>query len=115
MKLSKIIFLSLLFLCSKSVFASAYQGKVTNVFAHAGKVFVTVAGGAFDGPVSCTTTTDYIMLWIEPGTSYGKALISIALTAKTTDRLTWVAGDSTCIPGPSGITTEQLTSMDLKG
>ncbi len=115
MKLLKMMLFGLFFLGSNAAIASAYQGKVTHVFAHAGKVFVTVANGAFDGPVSCTTTTDHMMLWIDPATDYGKAMISIALTAKTTDKLTWVGGDNTCITGPGNRTSEQLVSMDLKG
>lgn len=115
MKLFKITCFCLLLFCSKAAISSAYQGKVINVFAYSGKVFVTVANGAFDGPVSCTTTTTNMVLWIDPTTAYGKTLVSIALAAKTTGGLVWAGGDNACITGPGAVASEQMVMIDFKG
>lgn len=103
----------LLFQVSESE-AGSYQGEVTNVFAYGSKVFVTVKNGSFDNSTTCTGSTTELKLWLDPSTDYGKALLSIVLTAKTTERVVWTLGSNSCISGPTG-QAEELSAIDLKG
>lgn len=114
MKLIKLSTAILLALITSYVYPGSYQGKVSNVFAYSDKVFVFVSEGFYDDPNTCTDRTDRLSLWIDPATDYGKALLSISLTAKTTGRLVWAGGSNSCIAGPGG-NSEQLTTIDLKG
>ncbi|MCE9685630.1 hypothetical protein LZP73_05290 [Shewanella sp. AS16] len=96
------------------VYAGTYQGKVTNIYAYGGKIFVRIANGGWDSNSTCTTSTDSFEVWLDPENEYGKALLSIALVSKTADKLVWVAGSGTCIDGPRG-KSEGLSGVDLKG
>lgn len=95
-------------------YAGSYQGKVSNVFAYNGKVFVYVDSGSYDNSNTCTGSSSQLTLWLDPATDYGKALLSIVLTAKLSDRLVWVVGTNSCLAGPGG-QAEELLGIDLKG
>ncbi|WP_148049864.1 hypothetical protein [Gallaecimonas pentaromativorans] len=113
MRFYRLIFLFILF--PSICFAAAYQGKVANVFASSNKVYIFVNKGYFDNSSSCTGETSYFVLWLDPSTDYGRAMLSIALTAKTSKTLVWVSGDNNCSIGPSSHKAEKLLSIDLKG
>lgn len=99
---------------ASSTFAGSYQGKVTHIFAYGGKVFVRIGEGGWDSSNTCTTSSSGFEVWLDPADDYGKALLSIALVSKTTDRLVWVAGSGSCIDGPRG-KAEGFNGIDLKG
>jgi len=111
--IKSVIFIAMVIL-SSTANAGSYQGYITNVFAHSGKIFILVKNGTFGNSTTCTGFTDRLSLWIDPSTDYGKALISISLTAKSSNKLVWVTGSTTCITGPLG-NSEQLSAIDLKG
>ena len=95
--------------------AGSYQGQITSVFAYGGKVFLKVENGTWDDSNTCTGRNNRLDVWLDPATDFGKALLSIALVAKTTDKQVWVVGNARCSDeGPLG-RTEQLIGMDLKG
>lgn len=95
--------------------AASYQGTVSHVWAFQGKVYLIVDNGAFDGsPGSCPTSSNAMQYVMDPATPYGRALMSIAMTAKVTGRLIYVAGDGACTSGPGG-TAEGIVHMDFKG
>ena len=95
--------------------ATSYQGTVSNVWAYGTKIYVIVGDGAFDGSSgSCPLAGNKMMFAIDPGTAYGRALLSIVLTAKVTGRLAYVAGNGVCEGGP-GNNAEGLASIDFKG
>lgn len=77
-------------------------------------MFVRVSNGVWDSNNTCTTNTDSFEVWLDPSEEYGKALLSIALISKTTDRLVWVLGSGSCISGPRG-KAEGFSGVDLKG
>ena len=108
---------SILGLCAAVTAASAasYQGTISNVWAYGTKVYVIVGDGGFDGSSgSCPLAGNKMMFAIDPNTPYGRALLSIALTAKVTGRLAYVGGNSICEGGP-GTNAEGLATIDLKG
>lgn len=94
--------------------ASSYQGTVTNIFAHSDKVYVRVANGHYDNKSACVSTDNSIEVWLDPNAEFGKALLSLALVAKTSDKLVWLATDDICISGPRGIAVAKLVALDLK-
>jgi hypothetical protein len=98
---------------SPATLATAYQGKVTNVFAWNGKIFVHFTeGGTAD---YCSQSLDRYIAWIDPESEYGKTMITLAISAKLSGRLVWVAGNGSCISAGSGRYAEVLTAIDLKG
>jgi len=113
----KAIALSLLLvfaMLASDAYAGSYQGQITHVFAYVGKVYIDVQDGGFDNPTTCTGSSDHLALWVDPSTDFGKALVSISLTAKSTGRVVWVSGNNTCITGPLGA-SEQMLAIDFKG
>ena len=113
MKVFKSLLLLAVFFSAVPAIAGSYQGKVTGIFAYSGKVFISVKNGSFDNPNTCTTQASGMSLWLDPALEYDKAMLSLALSAKVTDRLVWVAGGS-CISGPSG-KAAKLSAIDFKG
>ena len=109
----KVIVFSIILLPS---FASAgsYQGKITSVFPYNGKVYVRVASGGWDNSNTCTTGDNGFEVWLDPAEEFGKSLLSVAMVAKTTDRLVWVVGNGSCSSGPQG-QAEKINGIDLKG
>ncbi|MDH5325952.1 MAG: hypothetical protein OEZ68_00625 [Gammaproteobacteria bacterium] len=103
-----------LFLPQANGHAGSYQGRVTNVFAYNNKVYVFVKNGNFDNNNTCTGSVQSLTLWLDPQSDYSKAMLSIALTAKTTDKTVWVAGNNVCTGAPSGY-AEGMLAIDLKG
>lgn len=101
MVLLKPVFTVVMLLLSVGASSSSYQGKVKSVFAYSGKVFITVGAGSFDNSNTCTGQTAGLTLWLDPASEYDKVMLSLALTAKVTDKLVWVAGGS-CSSGPFG-------------
>ena len=95
--------------------AASYQGTVSHVWAYQGKVYLIVDNGGFDGsPGSCPSSANAMQYMMDPATPYGRALISIAMTAKVTGRLIYIGGDGICTNGPGG-TAEGIAHMDFKG
>ncbi|TVZ37418.1 hypothetical protein P886_1759 [Alteromonadaceae bacterium 2753L.S.0a.02] len=113
MKFSWAIKIFLIMFISTSSFAASYQGKITSVFAYNSKIFILIKNGGFDNSESCTNQADGMSLWLDPTQDYDKAMFSLALTAKTTDKLVWVGGGD-CIAGPFG-QSAKLVAIDFKG
>ncbi len=90
--------------------AGSYQGYVTNVFAVDGRVHIKLDTGA--GTSQCGAGTAY---YIDVGTEFGRAMLSIAIIAKTTQTLVWVAGTDSCLVGTPYNGSEALAQIDLKG
>lgn len=112
----KILCSLVLIIFSSVCYGASYQGKVTNVFAYNGRILVNIKNGSFDNPEgNCSTKTDSMPSYIDINTDYGKALLSIVLIAKTTEKLVWASASSNgCINGPLGSSGE-LKHIDLKG
>lgn len=97
------------------VSASAYQGVVSNVWPHGGKVFVFLSSGSFDGaPSACPASGGRAFYSLDPNTAFGRALMATALSAKLSGRVVWVQGNGACAPSPLG-DSESLNGIDLKG
>lgn len=111
-----IIFVVLAFSIQESALAYSYQGTVSNVYANGGLIHVIVSAGSFDSGNSgpCLSLSGNGVYSIDPATSYGRAMVAIAITAKATGRLVWVAGNGTCTSA-GGTAAESLVSIDLKG
>lgn len=98
--------------------SASYQGTVTNVSPYNGKVYVVIAGGAFDGPAStCAGTSSAMVYSIDPSTSFGRSLVAVAISAKLSGRLIYAMGDNSCAWGSPfpGSMNEGMVGMDLKG
>lgn len=114
-KRTSIVALCALFLCPPAM-AAAYQGIVTNVAPQDGKVYVLIDNGFFDGaPSSCARAAGDMVYAIDPGTAFGRAQLAVALSAKLTGRVVWIAGDGVCTAGSVFGSSESLTVLDLKG
>ncbi len=71
--------------------AGDYTGSIKQVFAANQKVYILLENGS--GSSTCGAGNSFS---IDPTTELGKAMISIALTAKTTNNAVWVGGTGTC-------------------
>lgn len=96
---------------------AAYQGIITHVYPSNGMVYVLVANGAFDGSQgNCPSPGNAMLFSLDPATAFGRALLSVALSAEVSGKTVWAAGDSVCTGGsPYGTSSEGLVGMDLKG
>ena len=101
-------------LACPSTYASSYQGTVVDTYAAGGNIYIILDSGAFGSPNTCANGARGIY-GIDPTTPYGRAMLSIALTAKVTGRLVWAAGDGNCTPTVLGVPVENLVQIDLKG
>jgi hypothetical protein len=112
----KIYILIAILLISSISYGASYQGKVTNVFAYQGKIFVRISNGSFNNSSgNCSSKTDGLPAYIDVNTEYGKALLSIVLIAKTTEKTVWVnVSSNSCLQGPYG-PAGVLSLIDLKG
>lgn len=97
------------------VLAAVYQGTVVNVAPFNGKVHIVVANGNFDGSPGACPSGNAMIYGIDPNTAYGRAMVSVALTAKVTGRLVWAVGDANCEWGSPFGQGEGLSGLDLKG
>lgn len=113
MRSLKVIALCVLVWLVTPSFAGSYQGKVKSIFAYKGKVFVSVSDGVYDNSNTCTGQSSALTLWLDPSVEYDKAMLSLVLTAKVTEKLVWVSG-GVCIAGPLG-QAEKLAAIDFKG
>lgn len=111
MKLRRYVFL-LFSAASFGVDASSYQGKVSNVFAYEGSIYIALNNGYYDSEHTCGDGR--AVFRIDQRTSYGKSPLAMALAAKTAQGLVWAAGDDSCIPGGPYGKFEMLTAVDLK-
>lgn len=106
-------------LASPVASAAAYQGTVVSVFPYNGIVYMALTGGGFDGAAtSCQTGINDVMLYaVDPGTSYGRILVSTALAAKVSGKLVYAVGNGVCGNGNpyNGRSYETLLGLDLKG
>ncbi len=89
--------------------AGAYQGKVTNVMASGGKVIITLQNGSSTDS-TCGNGTRY---YLDPSVDIDKVIISMAITAKISNKLVWVMG-SGCISVWPYYNAEKVTDFDLK-
>lgn len=108
--------LLVLCLCTLSplALAGSYQGKITSVFALNGQVYIHVGHGSWDDSHTCTHGYDGFEVWFDPYEEFGKTLLSLAVAAKTNDKVVWVSGNGRCLDGPHG-TAERMNGLDLKG
>jgi len=111
---------ALLSLQALPTYATVYQGTVTNVTAAFGTIYVFINNGSFGGSQgSCPTGTGMVFsIPASPSASdFGKAMVSIALTARVTGQLVYAAGDGICTNGNpyNGTGSEGLAYLDLKG
>jgi hypothetical protein len=112
---SRTLALITLLCAALSANAASFQGIVSHVWGAQGKIYLIVDNGAFDGsPGSCPASANSMQYVMDPATPFGRALISIAMTAKVTGRLIYVAGDGNCA-GWAGGTAEGIVHMDFKG
>lgn len=103
--------------------ATVYQGIVTNVTAVSGTIYIIVNNGTFGpaGAGSCGTGYPTGMVYsiaVTPSASdFNKVMISIALSAKVTGIIVYMAGDGVCTNGNpyNGGGSEGLVYLDLKG
>jgi hypothetical protein len=107
-------------LLSEVAHATAYQGTVTNVSvsSNGAVAFVVVSnGGPAGGSCPLNSNSMVFSIPLSPATDAGKALLSLAMSAKVTGLLVYAVGDGNCTGtniyngGPS----ETLLIMDLKG
>lgn len=82
--ITRIVALSLLSL-PMYTHATSYQGYVKNVFALYGKIFIYFIGGGSRSFCEQESAERFIA-WIDPETEYGKAMLSISITAKITKK-----------------------------
>ncbi len=109
----KKIFLLLTLVFSGNAVAGWYQGTVTNVFPvdhEGGRVYIFLNDG--NGELSCGNGK---VFYADPNTEIGKAILSVALVAKTTGKLVWVSGSGSCVEGWPSNGGEKIISIDLKG
>jgi hypothetical protein len=105
------------FFCSLAS-ASVYQGTVTSVYPYQDKVYIFVSNGAFGGaPTSCAIGSDGMVFVLDPATTFGKTMLTIALSAKLSGKMVYATGDGSCGAwNPyNGKSNEGLIGMDLKG
>jgi hypothetical protein len=101
--------------------ATIYQGYVTNVTAANGVIYIYVANGAFGpgGQGNCPSANGMVYaINVSPSASdFNRALIAIAISAKTTGLLVYANGDGNCAyvnPYATG-NAEGLAYLDFKG
>jgi len=110
-RVSLLFILALLVCMPMTSFAGNYQGNIKNVFAKYNKVYIKLENGTAKG--SCGNGDSFS---IDPVSDYGKAMIAIALTAKTTGKIVYASGEGTCAVGsPFSGGSEILSGLDLKG
>jgi hypothetical protein len=100
--------------------ATVYQGYVTNVTAASGMIYIVVANGAFGGGQgNCPGVNSMVYaISVSPSASdFNRALIAIAISAKTTGLLVYANGDGNCVNGNPYTTgnSEGLVYLDFKG
>jgi hypothetical protein len=101
--------------------ATIYQGYVTNVTAANGMIYVLISNGTFGtgGQGNCPTGSAMAYaISVSPSASdFNRALIAIALSAKTTGLQVYASGDGNCANGNpySGGGSEGLSVLDFKG
>ena len=97
--------------------ANNYQGTIANVTPYYGRVYISVMnGGGFSS--GCYANATSMVYSFDSSTSAGKALLATALSAKLTDKVVYLYGDTTCPAGGNpydGKGSENLVGMDLKG
>ncbi len=84
-----------------------YQGIVTSVFAAGGIVLVTVTNGS--GQLICSGVAQF---WVDLSTDFGRAQLSIAMTAKASGAQVYVQGNGVCSPAWPYNNTEQLVAIN---
>ena len=98
-------------------FAASYQGYISNVSIYAGKAYVVVSGGEYDG-IKSNCGTDQMVYSFDPNTSLGKSMLAIALAAKISGKAAYLIGDGICTGGSiyaNQGNSEGLVGIDLKG
>lgn len=117
MKKSIVFIIALLSLNIQKVYAASYQGFISNVSIYAGKAYVVVSGGAYDGMKS-NCGSDQMVYSFDPNTNIGKSMLAIALSAKISGKAAYLIGDGTCVGGSIYANqgySESLIGIDLKG
>jgi hypothetical protein len=102
-----------------AAWAAAYQGTIVSVFSYNGLVYIILTGGGFAGAAtSCQSGfNDGMVYAVDPGTSFGRVLISTALAAKVSGKTVYAVGNGACGNGNpyNGQSYETLNGLDLKG
>lgn len=91
-------------------YAGYYQGYVVNVMADGGKVLVTLANGS--GQSICSAGPKF---YLDPNLGCDRAMLTLAISAKLTDKLVYVSGSDNCQSEWPYNNAQQLTAIDLKG
>lgn len=87
--------------------AAEYQGYVSSIMAVGGKVFVVLNGGSGSGLCSAVTR-----FYLDPGSAYDRAMMALAMTAKTAESLVYVGGTDTCMSAWPYNDSQQLTAIN---
>lgn len=99
--------------------AAAYQGTISSVFPYNGLVYIALTGGGFDGAATnCQSGFNDVMIYaVDPGTPFGRALVSTALAARVSGKTVYAVGNGVCGNGNpyNGRSYETLNGLDLKG
>lgn len=90
-------------------YASYYQGYVVSVMADGGKILVVLANGF--GQSTCSNPKFYL----DPNAAYDRAMLSLAISAKLTEKLVYVSGNDNCQSEWPYSNAQQLNAIDLKG
>lgn len=73
-----------------SAYASYYQGYVVSIMADGGRILVVLANGS--GQSTCGNPRFYL----DPNVAYDRAMLSLAISAKLTEKLVYVSGNDNC-------------------
>ena len=114
----KIAAATALLLAACAANAANYQGFIGNVTPYNGRIFISVAGGNFDGAASTCYVDTTMVYSVDASTAMGKAILAAALSAKLTARQVYVYGDATCpaVGNPyNSRGSENMMGIDLKG
>ena len=117
-KLIPILMAALGVLGAERASAANYQGVIASVFAINNLAYVFINNGTFDGSSSSCRTGAGMVYSFDPTTAFGRSLLSVVLTAKSTGALVYAVGSPSCAassPYGAGGTGETLTGMDVKG
>ena len=102
--MKNLLVLALLFSAYSHAGDTDWGGNITNIFADGGIVRIKV----------CNTTPECKDYWIDPTDDFGKALLSISLSAKATQSGVWVQGLGNQPADWPHYGTFKLTAIDHK-
>ena len=107
--IKRLLLLSSLGLSTPALCAD-YQGIVTSVQASGGKVLIRMGNGTGTG--LCSTPP---VFYLDPAVEYDKIMLTLALSAKLSGLLTYVAASGTCETAWPLNGAQKLQDIDLKG